>query len=34
MQAKKLQEGFTNIWMKEKGKWKLIARQATIISID
>ena len=25
---------FTNIWTKEKGKWKLTARQATIISIN
>jgi len=25
---------FTNIWMKEKGIWKLTARQATIISIN
>lgn len=25
---------FTNIWTKENGKWKLTARQATIISIN
>lgn len=24
---------FTNIWMKEKNVWKLIARQATIVSL-
>ncbi len=25
---------FTNIWMKEKNMWKLIARQATIVSLN
>ncbi|HYF71142.1 MAG TPA: nuclear transport factor 2 family protein [Ohtaekwangia sp.] len=25
---------FTNIWLKRKGVWKLVARQATIASID
>ncbi len=25
---------FTNIWTKEKGVWKLIARQATIVSMN
>jgi hypothetical protein len=25
---------FTNIWMKEKNVWKLIARQATIVSLS
>ncbi len=25
---------FTNIWMKEKNVWKLIARQATILSLN
>jgi hypothetical protein len=30
--GKKILRRFTNIWMKEKGTWKLTARQATIIS--
>ena len=32
--GKTITRRFTNVWMKEKGKWKLTARQATIISID
>jgi len=29
-----VQRRFTNIWMKQGGRWQLIARQATIISRD
>jgi len=29
-----LRRRFTNIWMKQNGRWQLIARQATIISRD
>ena len=29
-----LHRRFTNIWMKQNGRWQLIARQATIISQD
>jgi ketosteroid isomerase-like protein len=29
-----LRRRFTNIWMKQGGRWQLIARQATIISRD
>ena len=29
-----LRRRFTNIWMKQNGRWLLIARQATIISKD
>jgi ketosteroid isomerase-like protein len=32
--GKTITRRFTNIWMKEKNAWKLIARQATIISIN
>lgn len=32
--GKTVKRRFTNIWMKQKGVWKLTARQATIISIN
>lgn len=32
--GKTVNRRFTNIWTKEKGQWKLTARQATIISIN
>lgn len=31
--GKTVQRRFTNIWTQENGKWKLTARQATIVSI-
>ncbi len=32
--GKTITRRFTNIWMKEKDAWKLVARQATIVSIN
>jgi hypothetical protein len=32
--GKTITRQFTNVWMKEKGKWKLTIRQATIVSIN
>lgn len=32
--GKTVKRRFTNIWTKENGRWKLTARQATIISIN
>ncbi|RXK57711.1 nuclear transport factor 2 family protein [Lacibacter luteus] len=32
--GKTVKRRFTNIWTKEKGDWKLTARQATIVSIN
>ena len=32
--GKKLIRRFTNIWMKRKGNWKLVGRQATVSSIN
>jgi hypothetical protein len=32
--GKNITRRFTNIWMKEKDVWKLIARQATIVAIN
>jgi hypothetical protein len=32
--GKTITRRFTNIWMKEKDGWKLIARQATIVTIN
>jgi hypothetical protein len=32
--GKTVKRRFTNIWAKENGKWKLTARQATILSIN
>jgi len=32
--GKTITRRFTNVWMKEKKTWKLIARQATIVSVN
>ncbi|WP_462252135.1 nuclear transport factor 2 family protein [Ferruginibacter sp.] len=32
--GKTVKRRYTNIWMKNKNNWQLVARQATIISID
>jgi hypothetical protein len=32
--GKTIKRRFTNVWTKEKGKWKLTARQATIIAVE
>ena len=32
--GKTVKRRFTNIWTKENGKWKLTARQATIVSAN
>ncbi|UOE52504.1 nuclear transport factor 2 family protein [Mucilaginibacter sp. SMC90] len=31
--GKKVTRRYTNVWLKEKGGWKIIARQATIIDV-
>jgi len=31
--GKTVKRRFTNIWMKQKGVWRLVARQATIIAV-
>jgi ketosteroid isomerase-like protein len=32
--GKTVKRRFTNIWMEDKGRWQLVARQATIISVE
>lgn len=32
--GKKVKRRYTNIWMKNKKSWQLVARQATIISVE
>ncbi len=32
--GKKVIRQYTNIWMKEKGGWRMVARQATIVKIE